>query len=158
MYLADLDDEQVALVFQHLVTHFDASGELPVTDEEITRRAAEDREFLTAAATYGDTSTAPGEKPSPREILASIAETFPETVPVIEAAAERARRVGTLPLGGVAGEILVIAAVVAILRPRLHLRKSERDGDKELELKASIGGSQSVKDLITLIKQFLGKD
>ncbi|MGY0237099.1 hypothetical protein [Longispora urticae] len=168
MSLDDLDDSQLGQILQHLVARFD-DDEPAVTEHEIDERVREDLRFLTeAAAHYGVQAGAvagveagagagAGDRPSLLEVVRALEEAYPENGPVVEAAAERARRVGTLPLSDIAGEILVIAAAAAVLRPKLTIRRSRKGEDREFTFQAEAGGGKGANSLLTTVLNFLGR-
>ncbi|WP_084961819.1 hypothetical protein [Thermoactinospora rubra] len=155
MTLDDLDDAQLGQVLQHLVAHFDDSGDLPVTEEEIAARTARDRRFLEELAQARGVSPDGSADPSLREVIETIAETLPETRPTIEEAAGRIRRVGTLPLADVALDVLLIAAAAAILRPKgsIHFKTKA----SELKVNMEAGGAKGLDAVLALIMEFVSR-
>ena len=155
--LDGLDGAQLCQILQHLLTQFDDSDELAITEEEIAERVEQDRQFLADAAQACGVDPQPAAAPSLREVIEVLAQEIPETRPTIEAAAARVRRIGTLPLLDIASSILVIATAAAILRPKLAICRSNKGEDRTFKLKAEAGGGKGLGTVLTTVLQFLGK-
>jgi hypothetical protein len=151
----DLDEAQLGQVLQQLTSRFD-TGELAITEEEVTAKVAADREFLLdLAALRGLSPAGGGRADSLLEVVTAIATQIPETRPVVDDAARQARRLGVLPISDVAADILVIAAAGAILRPRVTVKRSKKGDDRDLEVRIGAGGTKSLDTILEVILRHL---
>ncbi|GGM03113.1 hypothetical protein ACFFX1_39470 [Dactylosporangium sucinum] len=154
--LDDLDEAQLGQVLQHLVSRFDESDDVAITDEEVAAKVAADREFLLELAEARGVRPAAGG--DLRGVVAALAAEVPDAAPVVDDAARQVRRLGTLPIGDLAGDILAIAAAAAILRPRLSVKKSNKGEDRSLEVRFDAGGIKSLDAILAAILRYLRQD
>lgn len=148
--LDDLDEAQLAQILQHLVSAFDTE-ELAITDEEIAERDEQDRQFLAAAAQPLSVPTEPFDDVSLRDVIETLADSAPETVPIIEETAAGVRQLGALPISEFASEILVVAASAAVLRPKFTFRRT----GKGLDIKFEAGDSKVLANVLQTILGYL---
>jgi hypothetical protein len=151
--LETLRDDEVVGVLQQLLTEYDDSPDPAVTDDEITERAHEDESFVRALAAELGLKESGGE-PTPRDLLASLA-ALPEVSERAERAAEDIRGRATLPFDPqLLSTVISVAAAVAILRPKVEYRKT----DKEVKFVADVRGVPGLANIIQIILDLMRKN
>ncbi|MGI5526783.1 hypothetical protein ACQEVX_04945 [Streptomyces syringium] len=148
-----LRDDEVVGVLQQLLTEHDDSPEPAVTDEEIAERIREDEDFVRALAAELGVEESVSE-PTPRDLLTSLA-ALPAVSEKAERAAEDVRSRATLPFDPqLASTLISVAAAVAIIRPKVEYRKS----DKEVKFVADVRGVPGLANVIQIVLDLMRKN
>ncbi|MBE1584159.1 hypothetical protein ACFPOI_29265 [Nonomuraea angiospora] len=154
--IEDLSEEEAVRVLQHLMTAFDQDEEPATTQQEIEAKTGRDRAFVRELADALDVQvTAGAPAPSARELLAELA-ALPDVAPEVESAVERVRQRSTLPIGpDTIAAVIAIGAAVAIMRPRIELRRKRKDD--ELRFVADVRGVPNVGRIVQMLIDLLSK-
>jgi hypothetical protein len=155
-FLDGLDDAQLGQVLQYAYTMLDDRDDDVVTDEELAAATESDRRLLEEAARQlpGGGMTGPV---SVRDLIEAMVAASPDIEPVIEAGAQRARRVGSLPSTDLAISVLVLAAAVAVIHPRLLIKRTRRGTKEDLEISVQAGTSEAFGRLVDGVLRYLGR-
>jgi hypothetical protein len=151
--LETLRDDEVVGVLQQLLTEYDDSPEPAVTDEEIAERIREDEHFVRALAAELGLEESDGE-PTPRDLLTSLT-ALPEVSEQADRAAEVVRSRVTLPFDPqLASTLISVAAAVAIVRPKVEYRKT----DKEVKFVADVRGVPGLANVMQILLDLMRKN
>jgi hypothetical protein len=158
-FLDGLDDEHLGQVLQYTYTMLDDRDDDVVTDDELAAATESDRRLLveTARQLTGGAPDVSTVLPSVRDLIEAMVAASPDIEPIIEAGAERARRVGSLPTTDLAMNVLVIAAAVAVIHPRLNIRRLRRGTEEDLEISVKAGTSEAFGRLVDAVLRYLGR-
>ena len=156
-FLDGLDDAQLGQVLQYAYTMLDDREDDIVTDDELAAATESDLHLLQEAARHMaptglSNATSP---PSVRELIEAMVAASPDIEPVIDAGAARARRVGSLPATDLAMNVLVIAAAVAVIHPRLIIKRTRRGTKDDLEISVQAGTSQAFGRLVDAVLRYV---
>jgi hypothetical protein len=158
-FLDGLDDVQLGQVLQYAYTMLDDRDDDIVTDDELAAATESDRRLLveTARQLTGNAPDDTTALPSVRDVIEAMVTASPDIEPVIEAGAERARRVGSLPSTDLAMNVLVIAAAVAVIHPRLNIKRTRSGTEEDLEISVKAGTSEAFGKLVDAVLRYLGR-